>query len=206
MPLVKVNLLEGRSTEEKELIAASIQSALVRTLEVPDDDRYHLLNEYDRDSFRHTSGYLDMTYSDQLLIIEITFLEGRDDEVKKSLLAEINRNLVAAGVVAEDDVFVLITEIGRANVSFGKGIAQRLRPRRWPAEPVRTRQGSHLGNGLNDHSRTENCCCRSTKCGAFRPDARRVSTRAGRPFALGRGRPFSPMLRCRGTRATRSSQ
>ena len=125
MPLVKVNLLEGRSAEEKDLIAALIQAALVSTLGVPDDDRYQLFNEYDEGSFRHTSGYLDMTYSDQLLIIEITFLEGRDDEVKKSLLAEINRNLVAAEVVAEDDVFVLITEIGRANVSFGKGLAQR---------------------------------------------------------------------------------
>jgi hypothetical protein len=40
------------------------------------------------------------------------------------LLAEINRDLVAAGVVAED-LFVLITEIGDANVSFGKGLAQR---------------------------------------------------------------------------------
>src|SRR5437016_4190355 len=77
------------------------------------------------ESFRHTSGYLGMTYTDQLLIVEITFPEGRDDGVKKSLLAEINRNLVAAGVVGEDDVFVLISEIGRANVSFGKGLAQR---------------------------------------------------------------------------------
>src|SRR5438132_5639875 len=125
MPLVKVNLLKGRSDEEKESIAASIQTALISTLKVPDADRYQVFNEYDRESFRHTSGYLGMTYTDQLLIIEITFLEGRDDEVKKSLLAEINRNLVAAGVVGDDDVFVLITEIGRANVSFGKGLAQR---------------------------------------------------------------------------------
>ena len=125
MPLVKVNLLKGRSAEEKGSIAASIQTALVSTLEVPDADRYQLFNEYDAESFRHTSGYLGMTYTDQLLIIEITFLEGRDDEVKKSLLAEVNRNLVAAGVVGGDDVFVLITEIGRANVSFGKGLAQR---------------------------------------------------------------------------------
>ena len=44
-----------------------------------------------------------MTYSDQLLIVEITFLQGRDDRVKKSLLVEINHNLVAAGVVAADD-------------------------------------------------------------------------------------------------------
>jgi phenylpyruvate tautomerase PptA (4-oxalocrotonate tautomerase family) len=125
MPLVKVNLLKGRSAEEKEVIAASIQAALVSTLEVPDADRYQLFNEYDEQNFRHTSGYLGMTYTDQLLIVEITFLEGRDDEMKKSLLAEINRNLIAAGVVDGDDVFVLITEIGRANVSFGKGLAQR---------------------------------------------------------------------------------
>jgi phenylpyruvate tautomerase PptA (4-oxalocrotonate tautomerase family) len=125
MPLVKVNLLKGRSPEEKDSIASSIQAALVSTLEVPEADRYQLFNEYDAENFRHTSGYLGLTYTNQLLIIEITFLVGRDDEVKKSLLGEINRNLVAAGVVDADDVFVLITEIGRANVSFGKGLAQR---------------------------------------------------------------------------------
>jgi len=125
MPLVKVNLLQGRSAEEKDAIAASIQAALVNALGVPDEDRYQLFNEYDGESLRHTSGYLGLTYTDQLLIVEITFLVGRDDELKKSLLAAINRNLVAAGVVGGDDVFVLITEIGRANVSFGRGLAQR---------------------------------------------------------------------------------
>ena len=125
MPLVKVNLLKGRSAEEKDSIAASIQAALVSTLGVPDEDRYQLFNEYDGESLRHTSGYLGLTYTDQLLIVEITFLVGRDDELKKSLLAAINRNLVAAGVVGGDDVFVLITEIGGANVSFGRGLAQR---------------------------------------------------------------------------------
>ena len=124
MPLVKVNLLKGRSTEEKDSIAASIQKPLVSTLEVSDANRYQLFNEYDAESFLHTSGYLGLTYTDQLLIIEITIREGDDDDHKKSLLAEINRDLVAAGVVA-DDLFVLITEIGDANVSFGKGLAQR---------------------------------------------------------------------------------
>ena len=125
MPLVKVNLLNGRSAEEKDSIAAAIQAALVSTLDVHDANWYQLFIEYDGESLRHTSRYLGMTYTDQLLIIEITFLEGRDDGVKKSLLAEINRNLVAAGVVDPDDVFVLITEIGDANVSFGRGLTQR---------------------------------------------------------------------------------
>jgi phenylpyruvate tautomerase PptA (4-oxalocrotonate tautomerase family) len=125
VPFVKVNLRKGRSAEEKDSIAASIQTALVSTLEVSDANRYQLFNEYDGENFRHTTGYLGMTYTDQLLVIEITVREGGDDEHKKSLLAEINRNLVAAGVVGGDDVFVLITEIGDADVSFGKGLAQR---------------------------------------------------------------------------------
>ena len=125
MPLVKVSLRKDRSAEEKDSIADSIQAALVSTLGVPDEDRFQLFNEHAAETLRHTSGYLGMTYTDQLLIIEITFLVGRDDEQKTSLLAAINRNLVAAGVVRADDVFVLITEIGRANVSFGKGLAQR---------------------------------------------------------------------------------
>jgi phenylpyruvate tautomerase PptA (4-oxalocrotonate tautomerase family) len=125
MPLVTVNLLKGRSAEEKDLIAASIQAALVSTVEVSDDNRYQLFNEYDAENFRHASGYLGLTYTDQLLIVEITVRVGDDDEHKQSLLAAINRNLVATGVVGADDVFVLITEIDGANVSFGKGLAQR---------------------------------------------------------------------------------
>ena len=93
------------------------------TLEAPDADRHQLSNEYDAENFRQTGSYLGMTYSEQLLIVEITSLEDRDDQVKKSLVVEINQKLVAAGVVAADDVFVMITEIGRARVSFGGGAA-----------------------------------------------------------------------------------
>ena len=101
MPLVKVNLLKGRSDEEKESIAASIQTALISTLKVPDADRYQVFNEYDAESFRHTSGYLGMTYTDRLLIIEITFLEGREMATQRSALV---------------DRCVAISQIGRAHV------------------------------------------------------------------------------------------
>jgi hypothetical protein len=80
-----------------------------------------LFNEYDALNFRQTARYLGMTDSEQLLIVEITSLEAHDDQLKNSLLVEINHNLAAAGVVAADDVLVMITEIRRANVSFGGG-------------------------------------------------------------------------------------
>ena len=50
MPFVKVNLLKGRSAEEKDSIATSIQAALVSTLEVSDANRYQLFNEYDAEA------------------------------------------------------------------------------------------------------------------------------------------------------------
>lgn len=125
MPLVKINLRAGRSARDKDAIAAAVQAALVSTLGVPDADRFQLFQEHEPENFRYTSGYLGMSYSPQLLVLEITFLVGRDDQVKKTLLAQINRNLVEAGVVTADDVFVMITEIGPANVSFGQGLAQR---------------------------------------------------------------------------------
>ena len=87
-----------------------------------------------------------MTYSDQLLVIEITIRQGDGDEKKRSLLAEINRNLVAAGVVGADDAFVLITEIGDADVSFGRGLAQRTPARTRRAEPESTSRPTQEGN------------------------------------------------------------
>jgi phenylpyruvate tautomerase PptA (4-oxalocrotonate tautomerase family) len=131
MPLVKVNLLKGHSAEEKDSIAAAIQTALVSTLDVSEANRYQLFNEYDGENIRRPNGSLGITDPGQLLVIEITVREGDDDELKKSLLAEVNRNLVATGVVGGDHVFVLISEIGDADVSFGQGLAQRAPT--WPS-------------------------------------------------------------------------
>jgi phenylpyruvate tautomerase PptA (4-oxalocrotonate tautomerase family) len=125
VPLVKVHLRAGRSAEEKEAIGAAIHSAIVDVLDVPAADRYQLFTEYRGEDFRHTESFLGLAYSEQLLIVEIAFVEGRGDALKKSLLAAINEQLVATAGVRADDVFVVITEFGRANVSFGQGLAQR---------------------------------------------------------------------------------
>jgi phenylpyruvate tautomerase PptA (4-oxalocrotonate tautomerase family) len=60
-------------------------------------------------------------------MIEIAFIEGRSDDLKKALLADLNRRLVETTDVRSDDVFVAMYDIGAANVSFGRGLAQRAR-------------------------------------------------------------------------------
>jgi hypothetical protein len=57
-------------------------------------------------------------------LVKVNLLEGRSTEEKGSIAASI-QTAFASGVVGGDDGFALVTEIGRADVSFGKGLAQR---------------------------------------------------------------------------------
>jgi|SRR5258708_32942658 phenylpyruvate tautomerase PptA (4-oxalocrotonate tautomerase family) len=125
MPVATFNLRKGRTAESKRKMADAVQAAIVDKLNVPDEDRYQLFREYDNDDFIHTPGYLGISYSSQLLVLEVTFIHGRPDETKKALLDDINRRLVATGEISADDVFIVLHEVGRANVSFGRGLAQR---------------------------------------------------------------------------------
>jgi phenylpyruvate tautomerase PptA (4-oxalocrotonate tautomerase family) len=125
MPLVKINLRKNRSLSEKKSVSHAVQAALVSVLGIPNEDLYQLINEYAPENFIHSDGYVGCAYSQNLLMIEIAFIHGRSDDLKKALHKDLNARLVATGVVSEDDVFVVISEFGPANVSFGKGLAQR---------------------------------------------------------------------------------
>src|SRR6476661_2651956 len=124
MPLVIINLRKGRSPAVKRAMADAVHAALVAKLGIPATDRFQLIREYEGDDFIHADAHLDLTYSADLVMLEITFVEGRSDEVKKELLRDLNERLVAAAGIRPDDLFVTFHDVGRANVSFGKGLAQ----------------------------------------------------------------------------------
>lgn len=127
MPLTKVHLLKGASPKKRRAIADAVQETLVASLGIPEQDRFLVIAEYDAENFIHMPSFdtFGLTYSDELLMIEISFVAGRSDEVKKALLADLNRRLVETAGVRSDDVFVVLYDVGPANVSFGQGLAQR---------------------------------------------------------------------------------
>jgi phenylpyruvate tautomerase PptA (4-oxalocrotonate tautomerase family) len=125
MPLAKVHVRKGHGAEKKRAIADAVQASLIAILEIPEQDRFQLIQEYEDDHFIHTDAFLDLTYTRDLVMIEIAFIEGRSDELKKALLADLNRRLVETADMRPDDVFVTMYEFGAVNVSFGSGLAQR---------------------------------------------------------------------------------
>jgi phenylpyruvate tautomerase PptA (4-oxalocrotonate tautomerase family) len=125
MPLAKIHIRKGRRAEEKRAIADAVQASLIATFDIPEQDRFQLIQEYEDEHFIHPDAFLDLTYTRDLLMIELAFIEGRSDELKKALLADLNRRLVETADVRADDVFVSMYELAAANFSFGRGLAQR---------------------------------------------------------------------------------
>ena len=105
MPLVRIDVNEGRSERELRSIGDAIHEALVSTCGVPADDRA-------------------MHRSDGLVVVQVTFNAGRTTEQKVALHHRAAELLAEKAGVVPDDVFISLVEVQRDNWSFGRGVAQ----------------------------------------------------------------------------------
>jgi phenylpyruvate tautomerase PptA (4-oxalocrotonate tautomerase family) len=126
MPLAKIHVVEGRYREARiAKISGAIQAALMSTLRVPADDFYQLIFELPKNRFLHTPSFVGMHYTDDLIILDLTFIQGRPRETRLALLKDINTRVAKAAGVSPDDIFITLNEVPGENVSFGCGEAQR---------------------------------------------------------------------------------
>jgi phenylpyruvate tautomerase PptA (4-oxalocrotonate tautomerase family) len=137
MPLAKVHVVEGRYDESRMAkVSRAIQAALMNTLRVPPADFYQLIFEFPKKRFLHTPSFVGMHYTDDLIILDLTFIEGRSKETRLALLKDINTRVAAAARVSPDDMMITLYEAPGENFSFGRGEAQR-------ADAVPHEQRSH---------------------------------------------------------------
>jgi len=126
MPVVKIHVLEGQYNEARlDKMSGAIQEALIGALGIPPEDFFQLVHVLPRSQFRHTPAFLGLVYSDDLILLEITFISGRPKEKKLGLLKALNDNIIAAVAISPDDLMITLYETPGENVSFGRGLAQR---------------------------------------------------------------------------------
>lgn len=126
MPLAKIHVVEGRYDEARiAKVSAAIQAALINTLRIPPDDFYQLIFEFPKQRFRHTASFVGMQYTDDLILLELAFAQGRSRETRLALMKDVNTRVAAAAAVSADDLVILLHEIPGENISFGQGEAQR---------------------------------------------------------------------------------
>ena len=126
MPVAKIHVLEGRYDQNRiAKVSGAIQSALMDTLRVPPEDFYQLIFELPKNRFLHTPSFVGMHYTDDLIILDLTFIQGRPKDTRLALLKDINTRVAAAADVSPDDMMINLYEIPGENISFGQGEAQR---------------------------------------------------------------------------------
>jgi phenylpyruvate tautomerase PptA (4-oxalocrotonate tautomerase family) len=104
MPIVKIEIIKGKSKEYKKAILDGVHNALVETIKIPDHDRFQRIYELDDNNFE-----VPESKTSNVTFIEIVMFKGRSYEAKKALYKAINHNLkLNPGIIGNDIIIVLI--------------------------------------------------------------------------------------------------
>lgn len=126
MPTAEIHVHEGRYDERRlHKMGEAVQGALEAVLKIPPEDYFRIFHVLPGSRFVHTPSFLGLTYSEDFILLKITFIAGRPKETRLALLKEINERIVAATGVSPDDILVMLFEPPGENISFGRGLAQR---------------------------------------------------------------------------------
>ena len=91
---------------------------------MPANARFQVVSEHDADSFLFDPGYLGIDRSDDLVILQITWNEGRTIGQKKALYKAIVDGLAKAPGIRPENVFINLVDVRMENWSVSKGEAQ----------------------------------------------------------------------------------
>ncbi len=124
MPLVRISLIAGKPESHKRKISDAVHRALVETISIPAQDRFHIVTEHAPADFIYDPNYLNISRTADLVIIQIALSSGRSIEIKKALYKRMAELLHQEAGVRKEDVFVNLVEVAKENWSFGNGEAQ----------------------------------------------------------------------------------
>src|SRR5229473_3467906 len=178
MPVAKIHVHEGAFRDsELATIGTAVQAALEEVLSVPPEDYFRITHVLPKGQFVHTPAFVGCTYSERLVLLELTFISGRPKDQRLALLAALNQLVVEKVGLRPDDLVVLIYEMPGENISFGQGLAQRARisasasPRRGCINPSGTppQASSNHGTWLFSLIRVSRCSMLSGRSKSLPP-------------------------------------
>jgi len=124
MPLVRIDLIEGKSADYRKTIGEVVYDAMRGTIDVPENDRFQIITEHKAENFIFDKTYLGVSRTDDCIILQITLNAGRTVEKKRAFYKAIADGLHEKLSLRREDVFINLVEVGKENWSFGNGLAQ----------------------------------------------------------------------------------
>jgi 4-oxalocrotonate tautomerase len=125
MPLVRIDVAAETSTETVAAIGDVIYDAMVSIASVPEHDKFQIVHRHAADELVYPAeGYLGITYSKNIVFIQITWNEGRTVDVKKAFYKAVAEGIHERTGLRQEDVWISLLDTKRENWSFGNGDMQ----------------------------------------------------------------------------------
>lgn len=121
MPFIRTAVKKGSSPVQKKAIVDGIHQALIDSIQMPEDELFNLISEYDPENFFYSRSFNGIARSENLVVVEITMRRGRSDAMKKILYAKIAENMESMAGVSAKDVFIFTHENDYSDWSVGNG-------------------------------------------------------------------------------------
>lgn len=118
MPLVNISILKDKSPEYIKAVADGINSAVIETMDFPDDDRYQIIHQLDPECLQ-----LQIREGDRVMM-HLVMRAGRSNKFKQAFYKKVTENLAANPGIPAANVLITITENHDIDWSFRDGVAQ----------------------------------------------------------------------------------
>ncbi|WP_445486442.1 tautomerase family protein [Niallia sp. 03133] len=123
MPLLRFDLIEGRSKEELKKLLDAAHVAMLEAFSVPERDRYQIVHQHPEHEMIIEDTGLGFIRSKDLVLISVTS-KKRTPEQKQALYRLLAEKLQEECGISPEDLMVSITENSESDWSFGLGEAQ----------------------------------------------------------------------------------
>lgn len=123
MPLMKIDMLKGRSTEEIQQILDISYKVMLAAFGAPDGDRYQIVTQHDPSEMQILDTGLGFKRTDRVLIFSLT-TRPRTQEQKVTFYRNLVDALHKQLDMRPEDVMINLTVNEDADWSFGNGEAQ----------------------------------------------------------------------------------
>ena len=125
MPLARIDLSENAPPERIKIVSEAIYSAMVEIANVPLHDKFQVVTRHAADEIIYPKeGYLGLTYTDDLILIQVTWVGGRSIDAKKKFYRRIADEIHERAGVRKEDVWINLVDDAREDWSFGNGVMQ----------------------------------------------------------------------------------
>jgi phenylpyruvate tautomerase PptA (4-oxalocrotonate tautomerase family) len=125
MPLARIDVSAQTSPETVAIITDVVYEVMMSVASVPEHDRFQIVNRHAADELIYpAAGYLGVTYTPQIVFIQITWNAGRTTEVKKAFYKAVAEGIHDRAGLRKEDVWINLVDVNREDWSFGNGEMQ----------------------------------------------------------------------------------